>query len=360
MAQLLTPELIEQTVSDVLTYELKEIFKAKGPIRINAVFYHQQSLANLVLMCNLGIKTTRLSRITGAIRNIIDPGRKVEIPKTLEISGYGVDRNEDLLELGVISTKNGTGVLDFKALYSKVESQVVYINMMIEVPESITKNLVYTHVSQNWKPENGKKTFYVEVTLEHPKLWREYFPSFSVRDIQFTGNIEIKGLWGEILPTTFWRHYRDACRAVLPGIQTSERMRYERTIRGYFNGSPYAFFAALQNELMKLIYQELPEHFPKYITVEPSDIEIVGVTGAYPQLQLGIVPNPLQMFPEVVKIILKTKIRADETMRTGTITVDIDELRKRSSQLIDNMRKNSGYWEEQVSSLGRSLKPFSN
>ena len=79
MAQLITPELVEKAVSETVTYELKEIFKAKGPISLNAIFYHHQSLANLVLMCNLGVKTTRFSRITSALRNIIDPGRKVEI-----------------------------------------------------------------------------------------------------------------------------------------------------------------------------------------------------------------------------------------------------------------------------------------
>jgi hypothetical protein len=128
--------------------------------------------------------------------------------------------------------------------------------------------------------------------------------------------------------------------------------------RGYFDGSPYAFLASLQNELMKLVYRDLPDNFSKYITVTPRDIEILGVTGAYPQLQLGIVPNPLQMFPEVVKVILKTKIRADESMKTGLISVDIDELRKQSRRLLKSMRNNSEYWEQQVVSLGKTLKPY--
>jgi len=356
---MITPAItkaVEKTLSGAIGSSITGVLKERA-IDSNVIFSHSQGTGQLALFFPLGGKTGRLSRACAHIRNLVNTGRTVRIKNALSISGMGVQFGENLTDVGAIGFEGGTAFIDLSVLYSEVESHLAYVSLVQKFPKPMIKDMVITHVSQNWKPKNGKKVFFMEVLLKHPKLWRKYFPSISVRDIVFTASIEIIGLWSEVFPRKFWQHFREACIATLPDTPNSVRKRLEARLKGYFDGSPQAFITAMHQTMLEFTQKTIPQKFPHAIKVRPEgDFEIVDVIADWPVVPISGVPTPIVMFPETIRIRIITAISNNIDFCKGEVEVDMRELRHMAKPLLSDMRKSAQFWERQVRKTSKMLR----
>lgn len=356
---MITPAMskaVETAINKVIGSGVTGVLKERA-INVDVVFSHSQGLGQFALFFPLGTKTGRLSRVRACIKNLIDTGRTLKIQNTLSVSGAGVPFGEDLKSLGAIGFSDGSAFIDLDILYSKVESPLAYVSLVQKFPKLLIKDMVITHVSQNWRPKNGKKVFFMEAVLKHPKLWRKYFPSLSVRDIIFTANIEITGLWSETFPKKFWKHFREACIAILPETPLSRRKRLEARLKGYFDGSPHAFLTATQQTMWKFTEVTIPKKFPYIIRVSPAaDFEIVGVVGMWPTVPISGVPSAMLMFPETIRLEIRTAISVDRDFCKGEVEVDMLKLRDMAKPLLSQIRKSAQFWEREVRKASKILR----
>lgn len=201
------------------------------------------------------------------------------------------------------------------------------------------------------------KNFFSWKSLKHPKLWRKYFPSISIRDIVFTADIEILGMWSEVFPKKFWMHFREACIAVLPETSHSRRKRLEERLKGYFHGSAHAFLAAAQQAMWKFANRTLPQKFPHIVQIRPpTAFELLEVSGLWPTVPIGGVPTPVLMFPEKVQLKIVTAISKDMDFCRGEVEVDMQKMRAMAKPLISEIRKSAPLWEKEIRKTGKMLR----
>lgn len=356
---MITPAIakaVEKSLSDAIGPTITGVLKERA-VDSDVIFSHEQGTGQFALFFPLGARTGRLSRVRTSLRNIINTGRTIRINNALSISGMGVHFGENLTDLGAIGFEDGTAFIDLSVLYSKVESPLAYIRLVQKFPRPIIKDMVITHISQNWRPKNGKKVFFMEVVFKHPELWRKYFPSISIRDIIFTASIEIIGLWSEVFPKKFWQHFREACIATMPDTPFSTRKRLETRLKGYFKGSPQAFVTALHQTMLKFMNVTIPRKFAHAIRVRPeTDFEVIDVFGTWPTVPISTVPTQIVMFPEKIQIRIRTAISKDIDFCKGEVEVDIRELRRLVKPLLSQMRQTAEFWEKEVRKASRMIR----
>lgn len=101
--------------------------------------------------------------------------------------------------------------------------------------------------------------------------------------------------------------------------------------------------------MMREFARRLNQNYQDYVTIEPEAFEVLEVRTIWPQPKKAKdAPVQLLMFPEAIRIIIKTSISKDIDFRVGHVVVDIGKLRSLARNLLRELRSRSAEWDKEL------------
>lgn len=144
---------------------------------------------------------------------------KVDINGVLDLWGFGLMMNEDLKALNLIKLEHETATIDFPSIVRSVKSELLVLSVRTRLPDEIKRSLLVIHISQN-SIHVGKDLAhgYTDVVLDYGNLWHETFESFTIRDVEFTFNLQIlEATIEQALPSALKKRIKQAAHAAQSG-----------------------------------------------------------------------------------------------------------------------------------------------
>lgn len=277
-------------------------------VRQGAIVDYQDSTIEYQIQIRLGDFSSR-SKLTEQILKKIQSHTQGEISLkgVIEAWGFGLMQNENLKELGVIQADKNQTKISFNNLLSQVKSDLIVLNVKMNLPKEIRDALVSIHFSQNTRKVGNSAEAYFEVVLDYANLWKGSLDSFSVKNIMLGSNlIVLEESIESALPPSLKQKIIEAVRRLAIGDKNA-----------------MTFLSVVSRSFLTFQSEQTIKRLREMISAEPSArIEVVDVIPMMEKYELAGLDFPM-LLPGRVSIRLRTSIREGETALTGKVMLDL-------------------------------------
>ncbi len=178
------------TLGKVAYNEIRQLSDSKVIIHKGLTFYHHDEELEFAFLISLGEGLSGLDKTLHKIKNVAK--NPVTFENVIEVHGYGLPKNEDLVELGIISRSENTATVDFAKLPLKVQSNLIFIKIRARMQEPLKDILLSRRIEKTAQHIGDKQIeTRIEVALDYADLWSKVFDQYTVRDIDFTFTLTV-------------------------------------------------------------------------------------------------------------------------------------------------------------------------
>lgn len=178
------------TVGSIANAGIQQLIVSKIIVHKGAIFYHRASEFEFAFLLSLGDEKSRVDNILKKIQSLTK--KPVEFENIIEIHGHGLTHAENLVNLGMISVKNGKGKIDFGKILREIKSNIVFIKVRVKIDEELRDHLVTSRIDKTSKYIGDEKIeTNIEIALDYANLWKNVFDQFTIRDIDFSFNLDV-------------------------------------------------------------------------------------------------------------------------------------------------------------------------
>ncbi|MGI0057785.1 MAG: hypothetical protein ACREAK_10500, partial [Nitrosarchaeum sp.] len=178
------------TLGKVAHSGIQQLINSQIIVHKGVTFYHRESEFEFAFLLSLGDESSLGNNFLNKIASITK--KPIEFENVIEIKGHGMTKNENLVNLGIITMKEGKGEIDFGKLIREVKSSIVFIKVRVKAPEDFKHLLVSSRIDKTSRHyEKEKIETNIEIALDYANLWKKVFDQFTVRDIEFPFHLEV-------------------------------------------------------------------------------------------------------------------------------------------------------------------------
>jgi len=253
--------LVEPAILSSILGTAKDVFqklKEQGVIkREGLIIDHNACEAEYRLDLVLGDIHSRLSSLKNFLNSKF--AKKIEIT-ALEVSGFGILSDENFVENGWITNKEGISTIDFPTIISKATSTHAIIYIKTKISPELREKLVYRQIGKVAYHENQRTVSNIDLILDYAELWHSQFSSFAIRNIVFT--ISLKVLL-ETLPTIIPEDIRKK-------LNKADKMASAK-------GNARKFLKHFQDVVLGMQTKEFLDKIGQIIEITPSNCVLEGI-----------------------------------------------------------------------------------
>lgn len=295
---------------------INTLINSKVIIHRGLTFYHRSSEFEFAFLISLGPEQSRVNEIVKKIQSKLS--KPVKFENVIDASGYGISHGENLKELGIIQEKNTNAIIDFGRILKEIKSEIVFLKIRVLVPNELKQFLVPTRIDKT-STHYGKDSIEtnIEVALDYSNLWHKAFDEYTVRDIEFTFNLEI-------LPETIVEHipqkYRKkiikAAKLVSEGNQDAVR-----------------FLRIMSNSFLSFESDKRVGQLRETVSVEPKDkFTVRSIAPTMQTMEIASVGYPI-VLPGKMRITLGCRLEGKEITLLGKLKIDLQKFGKILSEI---------------------------
>ncbi len=172
---------------------IQKLIDSKLIIHKGLTLYHRTSELEFAFMLSLGSGLSRTNSIVKKIKGAL--AKPTEFDNVIEITGRGIPYAENLNNMGIITMTATKGKIDFGRLFKEVKSETVLLKVRIRIDDDLKRLLVSSRIDQTSK-HFGKDLAEanIEIALDYASLWHKIYDEYTVRDIEFTFNLEVNSI----------------------------------------------------------------------------------------------------------------------------------------------------------------------
>lgn len=307
---LLTP------LGDVARKGIDKLIDSKIIVHRGLTFYHRSSEFEFVFLISTGPEHSKLNEIIKKIQSHFSKPLKFE--NVIEVLGYGIPHNENLKDLHIIQEGDTTATIDFGRILTEVKSETVFLKIRIQVPPEIKQFLVASRIDKT-SIHYGMESIEtdIEIALDYSNLWNKVFDEYTVRDIEFTFNLEVMPLTIiENIPKKYRERIIRAGQLALSGNQDAVR-----------------FLRIMSENFLSFESDKRAKQLLETVSVEPEDkFSITAVTPTMQTMEIAGVGHPV-VLPGKMRITLGCRIEGKEITLIGKLKIDLKKFIKILSEI---------------------------
>jgi len=296
---------------------IQKLIDSKIIVHKGLTFYHRTSELEFAFLISLGDEASRSNDILKKIQSITQ--KPVEFENIIEIYGHGLPHNENLLSMGIISVSGTSGKIDFGKLLREVKSNTVFIKFRIKIPEELKSHLVPSRID-NTSKHFGKDKIEtnIEIALDYANLWKKVFDQYTVRDIEFTFNLEISTeTIVEQIPKRYREKIINAARQIAKGNQNAVK-----------------FLKIMSDCFLSFEKDVRIQQLLDCVSVEPHDKFIIkSVTPTMESMEIAGIGHPV-VLPGKMRITLACVVEGSDVTSLGKLSIDLRKFFKILSEIV--------------------------
>jgi len=309
---LLTP------LGNIASKGINSLIDSKIIIHKGLIFYHRSSEFEFAFLISTGSAHSKLNEIIKKMKSYFS--KPLEFENVIEISGFGVPHSENLKELGIIQEKNTIATIDFGRILKEIKSETVFLKIRIHVPSDIKRALVASRMDKTSK-HYGMESIEtdIEIALDYSNLWNKIFDEYTIRDIEFTFELEV-------LPET-----------IIDSIPEKYRKRIVKAGTMALSGNQDAvrFLRIMTENFMSFESDKRLKQLLETVSVEPKDnFSVRSVLPRMQIMEIAGIGNPM-VLPGKMRIILGCRIEGKDLTLLGKLKIDL----KKFIQIINEISK---------------------
>lgn len=301
---------------------VEKLIEKKVIISKGVTIYHKSSEIEYVFMLSLGEQSSRLDAIVKKLTGFLT--KSVDFPNIIEVSGYGLQHNENLVLLDMMSLEKNKATIDFGKIISNIKSETVFIKIRQNLPDYMRRNMVVGRLNKTgvFIGEDFIEGD-IEISLDYADLWHKVLDQYTVRDIELDFRL--------IIDTPF-------IVARIPKLYRDKIINAAKTI-SVGNQDAVKFLKIMTESFTSFEKPEQIEHLRNVISVTPSDL--IKVTSVIPRMQtmeIAGVGYPV-VLPGTIGITLAVRLEGRDVTLTGKLLVDLKKFGKIISDVVAEMDK---------------------
>lgn len=301
---------------------IQTLLNSKLIVAKGATVYHKYSEIEYRFDIKIGSESSRADGIIRTLQSFLQ--KPVEFDNVIEILGYGLPHNENLKELDIITIKDDKATIDFAKLLRTVKSDLVVLTIRTIFPEELRRKLVTARISQNSTYHNGD---YIEasldISLDYADMWYKTFDSFTVREIEFSFNLNIVLKTIEpLIPSDLKKRIRSAAKAVTSGNQKAAE-----------------FLKIMNDNFLTFEQEERVSELIQSISVEPKQyFEVTSIIPRMQSCEIAGVRYPV-ILPGSMNMFLSCRLEGRQVALHGTLRLDLHKFNNVLSHIISDIQK---------------------
>ncbi|HKU33830.1 MAG TPA: hypothetical protein VJR22_08305 [Candidatus Nitrosotalea sp.] len=301
---------------------VEKLIEKKIILNKGVTIYHKSSEIEYAFMLSLGEQSSRLDTIIKKLSGFLT--KSVDFPNIIEVSGYGLQHSENLVELGMMSLEKNRATIDFGRIIRNVRSETVFLKIRQNLPDYMRRIMVVGRLSKTARyiGEDFMEDD-IEISLDYADLWHKVLDQYTVRDIEID--------FGLIIDTPF----------IVSRIPKPYRDKIIRAAKAISGGNQDAvkFLKLLTESFTSFDKPERIEQLRNTISVIPHDlIKITSVTPRMQTMEIADVGYPV-VLPESLRITLAVRLEGHNFTLTGKLVVDLKKFGKIISDVVAEMDK---------------------
>lgn len=302
---------------------LQKLFDLGIVVHRGATVYYKESEIEFSLHINFGTLTTRLQSLLNYLQSFIV--NKAEFEEITDISGYGLQQNENLRELQIIQISGSNASIDFGRILREINSELVVIMIRKKFSPDLRDKLIIHHINKNPFHYDGDKyaAADIEVALDYANLWHKSFDQFTVRNIEFSFNLTIN------IPT------------IIETIPQSQKDRIIKAGRLLSSGNKDAisFMKIMSDNFLSFEQDKIVNKLKETVILEPqNNFQLVSVVPTMKTFELAKVAHHV-VLPGFMKIYVACKIEGKDIVLKGKLGVDFVKFKKILVSIMSQIEK---------------------
>lgn len=310
------------TLGNAATTGIQQLINSQIIMHKGATFYHRTSELEFAFLLSLGEESSRGSNFLNKIKSITT--KPVEFENIIELNGHGIPKNENLVDLGIITIESGRGKIDFAKLLREIKSNTVFIKVRVKVHDDFKRALVYSRIDQTSRHfENEKKIeTNIEIALDYANLWKKVFDQFTVRDIEFPFHLQIS-------PETIVEQIPQKNRERI--ISAGEQI-------GKGNKDAVSFLRIMTECFLSFEKDDKRVQLLDLISIAPDDkFYIKEIYPTMHSMVIAKIGHPI-ILPGTLRIIIGAMLEGDNITLRGKLTIDLKKFSKIMSDISNDIQ----------------------
>jgi len=306
------------TVVSIANIGIQKLIDSKIIVHKGAIFYHRASEFEFAFLLSLGDEKSRVDGILKKIQSLTK--KPVEFENIIEIHGHGLTHAENLVNLGMISVNNGKGKIDFGKILRDIKSETVFIKVRVKIDDDLKNLLVTSRIDKTSKHFGDEKIeTNIEIALDYANLWRNVFDQFTIRDIDFSFNLDISS---ETIVKQIPMKYRKRIISAGEKIKQGEK-------------DAVSFLRIMSDCFLSFEKDDKRTQLMNLLSVTPEDkFSIKEVHPTMQSMVIAKVGHPV-ILPGTLRIKIGAMLEGDDIAIRGKLTIDL----KKFSMIISDICK---------------------
>lgn len=303
---------------------LEKLFELGIVTHKGATVYYKESEIEYNFHINFGQKNTRIQSITKQIQSLIV--NKIDFDEIIEISGYGLPHNENLRDLGIIQTAGSKSSIDFGRILRDVESDLIILMIRKKFPEGLRDRLVIQHINKTpFHQADQYTTADIEVALDYANLWHKSFDQFTVRNIEFSFNLDIN------------------LETIIEAIPKQQRDKIIRAGKLLSSGSKDAisFIKIMSDNFLSFEHDKIVNSLKETVILEPHEnFQLTTIIPKMKNYEFAKFRH-VMILPGSMKIYVGCRIEGKDIVLRGKLGVDFTKFKKILIYMMSQIEKDS-------------------
>lgn len=309
------------TLGSVANSGIQQLINSKIIIHKGATFYHRASEFEFAFLLSLGDESSRSGNFLNKIKSVTK--KPVVFENIIDINGYGMPKNENLVDLGVIVVEGNKGKIDFGKLLREIKSNTVFIKVRVKVPEDFKHSLVSSRMEKTSRHIGRERIeTNIEIAIDYANLWKKVFDQFTIRDIEFPYHLEIS-------PET-----------IVDQIPPKNRKRIISAGEKIGKGEKDAvnFLRIMSECFLTFEKDDIRTQLMDLISVEPNDkFYIKEIYPTMNSMVIARVGHPV-ILPGKLRIIVGAMLEGDDITLRGKLIIDLRKFSKIMSDISNDIQ----------------------
>ena len=295
---------------------IDKLINSKIIIHRGLTFYHRSSEFEFAFLISLGPKQSRVNEIINKIHSFLS--KPLEFENVIDVSGYGISHAENLKELGIIREENTNATIDFGRILKEIKSETVFLKIRVMVPSELKQFLVVSRMEKT-SIHYGKDSIEtnIEVALDYSNLWSKAFDEFTIRDIEYTFNLQV-------LPETIVEHIPQKYR---------KKIIKAASLVSKGNKDAVRFLKIMSNSFLSFERDERAKQLRETVSVEPEGkFTVRSIFPTMQTMEIASVGYPV-ILPGIMRITLGCRLEGKEVTLLGKLKIDLRKFGKILSEI---------------------------